>query len=42
MEEEFAFMAKYQVWDVVEEPPDKNIAGSRWVFRSNVTQTEVS
>jgi len=33
MEEELALMAKYDVWDVVDEPVDTNIVGSRWVFR---------
>jgi hypothetical protein len=33
MEEELALMAKYEVWDVVDEPDDTNIVGSRWVFR---------
>jgi hypothetical protein len=33
IDDELELMAKYQVWDVVEEPPDKNIVGCRWVFR---------
>ena len=33
MEDEIALMAKYNVWDVVEEPADTNIVGCRWVFR---------
>jgi len=33
MDEELALMAKYSVWDVVEEPEDTNIIGCRWVFR---------
>ena len=33
MDDELALMAKYQVWDVVDEPADKNIIGCRWVFR---------
>ena len=33
MDDEIALMAKYQVWDVVDEPGDKNIVGCRWVFR---------
>ena len=32
MEEELGLMAKYNVWDVVDEPEDVNIVGSRWVF----------
>jgi len=32
MDEELALMAKYDVWDVVDEPEDTNIVGSRWVF----------
>lgn len=30
---ELALMAKYDVWDVFEEPNDTNIIGCRWVFR---------
>jgi len=33
MEEELALTAKYDVWDVIDEPADINIVGSRWVFR---------
>jgi len=33
MDEELAFIAKYELWDVVCEPGDKNIVGCRWVFR---------
>ena len=33
IDDELALMAKYQVWDVVDEPVDKNIVGCRWVFR---------
>jgi len=33
MDEELALIAKYEVWDVVYEPGDKNIVGCRWVFR---------
>ena len=33
MEEELALMAKYEVWEVVDEPDGTNVIGSRWVFR---------
>ena len=33
MEEELSLMAKYDVWDVVDQPMDTNIIGCRWVFR---------
>ena len=33
VDEELVLMAKYHIWDVVEEPPDKNIVGCHWVFR---------
>ena len=33
MDEELALMAKYEVWDEVDEPEGTNIVGSRWVFR---------
>ena len=32
MEEELALMAKYEVWDEVDQPEDINIVGCRWVF----------
>ena len=33
MEEELSLMAKYDVWDVVDQPMDTNIIGCRWVFQ---------
>ena len=33
MDEELALMAKYDVWDEVDQPADTNIVGCRWVFR---------
>ena len=33
MDEELALMAKYEVWDEVDQPEDTNIIGCRWVFR---------
>ena len=33
IDDELALMAKYQVWDVVDEPVNKNIVGCCWVFR---------
>jgi len=33
MDEELALMAKYNVWDEVDQPEDTNIVGCRWVFR---------
>ena len=33
IDDELALMAKYHVWDVVDEPAGKNIVGCRWVFR---------
>ena len=32
IDDEPELMAKYQVWDVVEQPPNKNIVGCQWVF----------
>ena len=32
-DEELALMAKYDVWDEVDQPEDTNIVGCRWVFR---------
>ena len=31
--DKLALMGKYNIWDVVEEPPDTNILGCRWVFQ---------
>ena len=33
MEEELSLMAKYNIWDVVDQPMDTNIIGCRWVFQ---------
>jgi len=33
MDKKLTLIAKYEVWDVVYEPGDKNIVGCRWVFR---------
>jgi len=33
MDDELALMAKYNIWDEVDQPEDMNIVGCRWVFR---------
>ena len=33
IDNELALMAKYHVWDMVDEPAGKNIVGCHWVFR---------
>jgi hypothetical protein len=33
MDDELSLMAKYDVWDEVDQPEDINIVGCRWVFR---------
>ena len=32
MDKELALMAKYEVWDEVDQPDDTNIVGFQWVF----------
>ena len=38
MQEEFNQFQRNDVWDLVPKPPQKNIMGTKWVFRNKLNE----
>jgi hypothetical protein len=36
MQEEISMIEKNCIWELVDKPPDKNIIGVKWVFRTKL------